>query len=322
MCRSCGQVFFVVAVVAGMLALTLGAGGQTKDTAKGKDTGKDTKAKEKIDPAKLKPDPVKVQFQKEKGEKHYKEIFEVEEAPFHESNHFLIYGKANRALLSLASDIEDAYAKYGCKALDLEPNPGPWPGKLTIFLIHDAKRYPQAVRILQRRKADEDEIGSYDMEGPVPHVTACPSKTLGEQSMEATACTQMGACLVSLKAKTRLPEWLAEGFGRATMLHAWGSNILAADRRKAAAFITRNNRNIGDVITGTGLNTQELPVLRASVADYLAYSNRTDKFLPIVSGFLTNGKNQPGDFNVGLQKANLKQEDLNKNWHNYAKQFK
>ena len=102
MCRSCGQVFFVTAVVVGMLALTFGAGGQTKDTAK-KDTGKDTKTKEKIDPAKLKPDPDKVKLQKEKGEKHYKEIFEVEEAPSYESSHFLIYGKANRALINLAS---------------------------------------------------------------------------------------------------------------------------------------------------------------------------------------------------------------------------
>jgi hypothetical protein len=140
--------------------------------------------------------------------------------------------------------------------------------------------------------------------------------------MEATACTQMGAWLVSFKAKTRVPDWLAEGFGRATMLHAWGANVLASDRRKAAAFLNKNNRPISDLISGTNLSGQELPVLRASLADYLAYSNRTDKFLPIVSGFLTNGKNQPGSFDVGLQKANLKQDDLQKNWHNFAKSFK
>jgi hypothetical protein len=318
MCRSLGQVFLVAAMVAGVLALTLpGAGGQTKDT--GKDTAK---PKDKIDPAKLKPDPAQVQVQKEKGEKHYKEIFEVEEALFYESSHFLLYGKANRALINVAGDFEEAYAKYACKVLELEPNPGPWPGKLTVFLIHDAKRYPQAIRILQRRKADEDEIGCYEMDGPTPHVVACPSKTVGEQSMEATACTQMGAWLVSSKARTRVPDWLAEGFGRATMLHAWGANVLAADRRKAAAFLKKNERPISDLISGTNLSGQELPVLRASLGDYLAYSNRTDKFLPIVSGFLTNGKNQPGSFDVGLQKANLKQDDLQKNWHNFAKTFK
>jgi hypothetical protein len=305
-----------------VVSLTFSAGGQTKDTAKGKDTGKDTKTKEKIDPAKLKPDPEKVQLQKQKGEKHYKEIFEVDEAPFHESAHFLIYGKANRALTNLATDMEEAYSKYGCKALELEPNPGPWPGKLTVFLIHDAKRYPQAIRILQRRKVEEDEIGSYDLEAPVPHVAACPSKTAGEQSVEASACTQMGAWLVSYKAKIRLPDWLGEGFGRATMLRAWGSNILAADRRKAAAYVTKNNRTLTDVITGNNLTPQELPALRASVADYLAYSNRTDKFLPIVSGFQPTPKNTPGSFELGLQKANLNKDDLNKNWTNYAKQFK
>ena len=86
MCRSCGQFLAVGLIITGVLALASPIPGQTS----GKDTGKDTaKGKDKVDPGKLKPDQAKVDLEKEKGEKHYKEIFETEEAPpFHESVHF------------------------------------------------------------------------------------------------------------------------------------------------------------------------------------------------------------------------------------------
>jgi hypothetical protein len=318
MCRSCGQFLAVGLIITGVLALASPIPGQTS----GKDTGKDTaKGKDKVDPGKLKPDQAKVDLEKEKGEKHYKEIFETEEAPpFHESVHFLIYGKGNRNLVTFGTDLEQAYAK-ACKVLELEPNPGPWPGKLTVFLIHDAKRYPQSIRILQRRKADDDEIGSYEMDPPTPHVTACPSKVAGEQSMESTACTQVGAWLISYKAKTRVPEWMGEGFGRATMLHVWGDKILAADRRKAAASINKDKRTLNDIITNN-LKAEELPVLRASFMDYLAYSNRTGKFLPILTGFSAPPKNTQASFDAGLKNADISQENLDKNWQAYAKSFK
>jgi hypothetical protein len=310
MSRFLGIFIFACAVAGLALAGPVGTGKVGQDTGKGKD---------KIDPSKLKPDPAKVQAQKERGEKLYKEIFETEEAPFYETSHFLIFGKSGRTLVSLGGDLEKAYGtEWACRALDLPPNPGPWPGKLTIFLIHDAKRYPQAIRILQRRRVDDDEIGMYEMDGSAPFVAACPGKNAGEQSMESTACTQMGAWLVSYKGRTRLPDWLAQGFGRATMLHVWGATTLAADRRKAAAFVTKNNRALGDV-TSDNLNAEEMPVLRASVVDYLAYSGRTSKFLPILSGFASDGKNDPGSFNVGLQKAGISEEDLNKNWLKFVK---
>src|SRR5205823_8220967 len=130
----------------------------------------------------------------------------------------------------------------------------------------------------QRRNADEDEAGSYELSAAKPHVVVCPSKSPGELGLDGTACTQVGAWLVSSKAKTRLPEWLAEGFGRATALYALGTKYLSADRRRAALFVEKNNRSLDD-ITKNNLKPEEIPALRASVADYLAYSGLTSKFL-------------------------------------------
>src|SRR5262245_58379385 len=65
-----------------------------KDSGKGKDkdTGK-PKDKEKVDPATLKPDAAVVKAQREKAEQYFKEVFEVDKVPHHESAHLLLFGQ-------------------------------------------------------------------------------------------------------------------------------------------------------------------------------------------------------------------------------------
>jgi hypothetical protein len=324
--KSLAKAFMVLSIGLAALVLvalnapTSGGGGKDKSTAKDKSTGKDT-AKAKIDPEKFKPDPAKVKAQTEKAGAYYKEVFEVEKVPFFETSHFLIFGDAaGQSLVTIGGDLERAYLK-ACKVLELEKDPGPWPGKLTVFILPSSKRYAHMIRLTQRRKADEEENGCYHMEGMMPHVVVCPGKAPGDLGPNGTACTQLGAYLVSAKAKTPLPEWLAEGFGRATTLHVWPTSAMTSDRRKAAMFVTKNNRTVND-ITSNNLKPEELPVLRASLMDYLAYSGRTAKLLPFLEGFYDDGQGNPGDLNRALQKAKMTAEELNNNWVKYAKSVK
>ncbi len=323
MLKTIGQTLLVLVVAGAALALTIATdpaaagGGKDKGTDKGtgKETPKDTK---KPDP---KPDPAKVKLQKDKAEQHYKDAYEVDSAPTFESAHFILCGQG-RNLSVIAGDLERAYTK-ACKVLELPKEPGPWPGKLTVFLLPDAKNYPKMIRVIERRKADDDEHGSIQTEGQLPHVCVCPSKVPGDLGVDAAACIYMCEVLLEARAKVKLPEWLSEGFGRATTLHILGSTALGNDRRAAAAILNNKNgaKSANDVFNNN-LKAEENPYLRASLVDYMAYSGRTAKFIPFLEGFRDDEKGNPGSINSALANAKLMEQDLTKNWHNYAKAIK
>jgi hypothetical protein len=324
MLKAIGQALLVLVVCGAALALAVATdpatagGGKDKGTDKGKDTSKDTpKDTKKVDP---KPDAAKVKIQKEKAEQHYKDAFEIDNPPTFESAHFILCGQG-RNLSVIAGDLERAYTK-ATKMLKL-PEPGPWPGKLTVFLLPDSKSYPKMIRVIERRKADDDEHGSIQTEGQLPHVCVCPSKVPGDLGVDASACIYMCEFLLEARAKTKLPEWLLEGFGRATTLHILGSTVLERDRRAASAILNAKNANksANDVFNNS-LKAEENPYLRASLVDYMVYSGRTDKFIPFLEGFRDDEKGNPGNINSALANAKLMEADLTKNWHNYAKAFK
>jgi hypothetical protein len=318
MCRIPARVFVVLSLILGLFALatpngTLSAGGQDKKDKK-------DQKKDKIDPAKLKPDPKTVEAQKKAAEEYWKEVFE-DKAPMAESAHFiLVGGKPGTDLPNLASILEQQYAK-ACKALQLDKEPAPWLGKLTLFLLPDAKKYPHMIRLLQRRKADEDEVASSGSDSMFPHVAACTGKAPGDLGALGNAGVQMSALVLSARAKVPLPVWLNEGFGRATVLHAGAGTALAADRRKASAILNKTARGVDEIFTST-LGPDEQPYLRTSFVDYFAYSGLTAKFIPFIEGFRPDEKGNPGTLETALKKANTTRDNLQTNWHKYAKAFK
>src|SRR5437588_7334055 len=145
MCKHLGALFLAV-VGFGVPALILSGAPLSAQTGKDKSTGKDTakdtgKPKEKLDPAKVK-------AQREKAEQYYKEVFEVETAPHYESAHLLLYGHGRTPLATVAAELERSYTK-ATKVLELAKDPGPWPAKLTVFLLPDSQKYPRMVRAAQ-----------------------------------------------------------------------------------------------------------------------------------------------------------------------------
>ncbi len=267
------------------------------------------------------PDQATVKKQIDKAQEYYKEVLEVDKVPVHEAAHFIIVGQSpGKTPPLVAADVELAYVK-ACEILELEKDPGPWSGKLVILLLPDAKHYPRMIRITQRRRADEDECGSHSTSATLAHVAVCPGKAPTNLGVSGTACAEVASLLVTHKAKTQLPMWLSEGFGRATALHIGPANTLAAERRKATALFVAGKRTANDVFTDN-LNGEEFPVLRGSLVDYLAYSGRTAKFLPFVQGFAGDAKNNNGGIDLALKNANFTRETLTSNWERYVKGLK
>jgi hypothetical protein len=269
----------------------------------------------------LKPDPKKVEAQKKAAEEYWKEVFEADKVPMAETAHFLIVGgKPGADLLAAGGLLEQQYTR-ACKVLELEREPTPWQGKLTVYLVPEAKKYPHMIRVFERRKVNEDEIATHDGEGDFPFIAACAGKQPGDLGALGNAGIELGALVVTVRAKTPLPGWLTDGFGRATVLHAGPASALAAERKKASVIVTKSNRGVADIFNDS-LKAEEQPYLRSSFADYMAYSGRTAKFLPFIEGFRPDPKGNARNLAEALKNANTNQDELNNNWQKYVKSFK
>lgn len=315
MFRAAGNLFVALAVIVGIAAVVLSSPSRE---ARGQDK-KDKK--DKIDPSKLKPDPKLVAAQKKAIEGYWKDVFEMDKAPLAETAHFLVVGgKPGTDPATLGTQLEQQYAT-ACKVLQREQDPAPWQGKLAVYLLPDSKKFPHMIRLLERRNADEDDIGTWDSQGMFPHVVACTGKLPGDMGLVNNAGAQMAAAVLNARAEVLLPGWLNQGFGRATVLHSGPPAALAAERRKAAALLAKNARSLDDVF-GSNLGALEQPILRGSLVDYLAYSGQTSKFLPFIEGFRPDEKGNGGNLDTAFKNANTTREQLQNNWHKFAKAFK
>jgi hypothetical protein len=291
---------------------------QTRQYAVAQDPKKDAKDPQKDDPkTKL------ILEQKKNAEEYWKDL-EGEKALVVETAHFLVLGKPGKdqakELAKTGGDLEQQYEK-AIAVLQMEKNPAPWSGKLTVFILPDADKYPRMIRLLERRKTADDETGSFDGLGDFPYVVCRAGQMPGDLGAAGNAGVQMAALLMTFKFKTPLPDWLNEGFGRATVLHAGPPAALAADRKKTSQLLTKTNRTVDDIFNNN-LNPNEQWYLRGSFIDYLAYSGKTAKFLPFLEGFRLDANGNPGNVQIGLKNANLTSADLSGFWQKHAKSFK
>jgi hypothetical protein len=310
------RLFIVMTIILGIVALL----GQSPPQAGAQDPKKDIK-----DPKKGDPDPKTVEAQKKTALDYWKDVFDAEKPNVAETAHFLMVGGKPgkdhaKELARIGGDLEQQYVK-ACTVLKMDKNPAPWKGKLTVFIVSEADKYPRMIRGLERRKADDDETGSSDGLGNFPYVVACAGKLPSDLGATGNAGAHMVALVMTFKVKTPLPEWLNEGFGRATVLHVWAGTALAGDRKKASAIVTKSNRTVDDIFNGN-LTPNEQSYLRGSIVDYLAYSGRTAKFLPFLEGFRADANGNPGTVQTALKNANITSADLTANWQKYVKTFK
>jgi hypothetical protein len=264
----------------------------------------------------------RVQAQKKAATDYWKEIFETDKVPIGETPRFIMVGgKPGTDLVGVGYVLEQEYA-LACKLLQRDKEPTPWPGKLTVFLVPEAKQYPHSVRVLLRRKAEDDEVRASDMDPGFPFVVACAGRLPGDLGALANAAIEMTGVVLNYRARATPPLWLVEGFGRAVVIHSAAASSLAAERRKASASLTKTARNLGDVFGEGTLKPEEQPYLRFTVIDYLAFSGRTTKWQPFIDGLLYRRTGRGGSLELALKSAGTSQDELTKNWEKYVKAFK
>jgi hypothetical protein len=221
-------------------------------------------------------------------------LLEAGDVASHETEHLLIFAPKtfDKRLQTIGATLEKSFG-LAVKALQIKPKDELWPGKLTVYLLNDREQFTAYVRRIDKRRLAEDELGSHFVEGDMPRAAASPARTKGDLSLENQAAAQIAAALLQKRAgaKVLLPEWLLLGFGRATVWRAAPTDkAVGADRKLAQALVTAKKRTAQDVWGGT-LEAEESGVLRASLAEFLAYGPGASKFAALVDGFRP-GENQ------------------------------
>jgi hypothetical protein len=238
----------------------------------------------------------------------------------HETEHLLLVApkEQQKKLKGLGEQLEkyhDAAAKllFGDKDR-------PWAGKLAVYVFDQPETYDAFVRRVEKRRLLGEENGTYAAEDDAPHVAVCPPRTPQDPAADLQAGQHVAMVVLARKAgaKTPLPAWLKNGFGRATLARvAPSAKTVAADRRKIVLYVGRNNRNLTDVFNGA-LEGEEATLLGASAADFLTYGPGRPKLAKLLEGFKPGENGEPKSIYQALETAELKADMLNPLWRRFA----
>ncbi|MFO0968298.1 MAG: hypothetical protein U0793_22305 [Gemmataceae bacterium] len=244
----------------------------------------------------------------------------AKEAPAHlETDRFLIYGTGDDKKLKDVGLMLDKTYDLAAKTLDME-FVKPWTGKLAVFVVQDRGEFQSLVRILEKRRAEEDEQGVYEIDDDNPHVLAGPPVFKSDLSAEQHAGAQVGAALLMRKVGRAVPHWAQLAFGRASAVRAGPAKDLSAEHKRAA--MVAKTRGIKNILGKGSADPEEIAVIQASLMEYLAYSGRTAKFMPFIKGFQVSDTKMEATIEMALEAANLPADKLDGVWKAWVKTLK
>jgi hypothetical protein len=245
-------------------------------------------------------------------------LLEAGEAASHETEHLLLMAPKSmeRRLKEIGTSLEKSHALAG-KAAQIKPKEGLWPGKLTVYLIPERQHFTAFVRRVETRRLNDDESGTYAVLSDLPHVSASAPRTRSDLGLELQAAAQIAAALMQKKAgaKVPLPEWLVAGFGRATVWRAVPADKLVVnDRRLARAAVVGKKRMPVEVWGESTLEGEEAGVVRASLAEFLAYGPGASKFAALLEGFKPGENMDSRTMEQALESAKLDPKAIEARW--------
>jgi hypothetical protein len=255
--------------------------------------------------------------QKETAGANWKMIHEDDVQPvLEETAHFLIYGSASltpRQFKEAATGLEARY-KLARSCLKLSPKESLWPGKLTVYLIAEPRVFSTFMRTVAKRRPSTDDSGVFSLRGPQSFVAACPPQTRYDSSLENQAGEQMTAAILSQRGGGAMPNWLTTGFARAT---SWRTNPSASfnDRNTVKRLVKFHSSN--DIWEGK-LNAEEAPLLRASLAEFLAYGPGAESFPKLIEAFKPAQNGEPKPLADAFKAVRYEPERLNQRWHTWV----
>jgi hypothetical protein len=260
----------------------------------------------------------KVKAQKKVAEDNWTSL-DIGAFTHHETAHLLIY--APKALENKLKDIGATLEKHhetASKALEYDNKTSPWEGKLTVYLLTEKNQFTTFVRRIEGRRLEGEESGGHMSDGDTPHAAAGPPRAKRDPGLEWQAASQVAAALLHKKAgkAVPVPEWVLEGFGRATAYRTLPNDkTVRAERKAATKYLTVHGTKD---VWGGNLDTTEAPILQASLMDYLAYGPGSSKFVKFVEGFKPEDNVPMKTVAQALEAASIPADTLDKRWKEWA----
>lgn len=208
---------------------------------------------------------------------------DVGEMATHETEHLRVVGpKEMEGKLKAVGASVERYHALALKTLAIPPKEA-HPGKITVYLLPSTANYPTFARMVEKRRPEAGETGSFDATDARLHAAAAPGK--GGTPADVKAGEMVAALLLARKAgvRTPLPDWLPSGFGRATTYRLSPKDKAVAAERKQARLIGRR-KSAADVWDAK-VEAEEAGPMNAALAEFLAYGPGAARFPKFVQGY-------------------------------------
>lgn len=258
-------------------------------------------------------------MQKEKAKANWKRAFGDDGMEQQETPNLLIVAAVSfkeKQLKDLGASLETELDMVR-KALHIEAKDDPWAGKITVYLMDDRSKFNTFMRVIAKQRPESDVLGVYRVRGQYPFIAAGPPVEKYDPSVEMQAGMQLASGILTKFGAGNVPDWLVEGFGRASVWHSTPAAHVK-ERGMARTYVIRKGRTAKDVWSGA-LKVTEANLVRASLADYLAYGPLTDQFPRLLEGFYPKeGTLTPKSEDEALKNISVNWEDLSKGWQRWA----
>jgi hypothetical protein len=211
-----------------------------------------------------------------------------------ESRHFIIATTLSEERAKALGTTLDRVVPLARKALQFEDKDEAWKGKLAVYYLPDSSDFKTFVRDVV---VEQPEGVHYSLRTDEPFLVdpadAPASATEADRASSAAAIVA-GAYLRARASGAQVPEWLAGGFGRATVLRTEGLNSkrYLSYRSSARSLAIKGSKP-------TELWAETPPAgaqaLATSFAEYLAYGPGAPNFLKLLVGLRADDNgNAPG----------------------------
>jgi hypothetical protein len=240
------------------------------------------------------------------------------EPAFRETQHVLLYApKSHEKKLAEAGQVLERFYTFAYQAVGFKPEAPPWPGKLAVYLFPVREQYNAFRRRVEKRKVEPEITCSFVL-GDAPHVAASPPQSVGDVTIEGQAGEQLAlAMLAKESAGIQVAPWIFKGFARATYHHVFPtSRTTIAERQQALDMVRKNRANVEPIFNERS-DVLNLPALRASLADFLAYGPGNSKFPAFIVAFKPDKEKQERmrDTIKALHEVAIEPDMLKKTWH-------
>ena len=226
-----------------------------------------------------------------------------------ETDGFLIVGSLPEEKAKALGEVLEKTTKLARKALKYDDKETAWKGKLTVYYLPDNAEF----KALMRRAFQQPPEGVYANLRAEPPLLVDPADAPGKPS-DADLYTNTAARIAGehLKAKgtgaQNVPDWLRDGFGRATALRAEGTTS-----KRYLAYRAQARTAAGKVALKDVWGESKLPggdALATAFAEYLAYGPGAVKFPMFLDGLKPTENVAEPTIPQGLDAAGWKEKDL------------